>query len=395
MTVDGADGAQTLVGTPSGWQAVADAMAPAPRLAIDLESDGFHRYPERVALIQLGLADGRIFLLDPLVLDGVDSTMWRRVLADPRRAKVMHSASNDLRALDRDFGWAVRGLFDTAVAAQLCGSRRAGLANVLEEHLGVVVDKPKRLQRLDWSERPLAADALEYAAGDVAHLLPLADVLAARLAALGRTSWADEECRRLEQVRFAPPESPQTAFLALPGARDLSDQGRAVLRELVVMREAEARQRGRPPYRVLSNTALLHLAEQPGDRLDRLPGAFGRPGSGARRRLEAALRRGRSAAPVPWPRPKGVNPWTPEARARLAALKGWRTREAARLDLDAGLIWPAAHLEQLALHPQWDPRTADRGEDGGWVRQWQWQELGPSLERQLAHVAAGRPAPAG
>jgi ribonuclease D len=366
-----------LVDEPGAWRSALERLRAAPRLALDLEADGYHRYPERLSLVQLALDDGLVFLVDPLALGNLPEL--GELLADPARPKVLHSADYDIRMLDRHLGFRLRNLYDSSIAAQFAGSRRLGLGNVLAEFEGLTLHKPRRLQTLDWSQRPLAEDALAYAAGDVAFLLPLADTLAGRLAALGRVDWAAEECERLEQVRYVPPEPPEKAFLATPGARDLPPQGLAVLRELVVFRDEEALRIGRPPHHVMSNAALVTLAANPKADVNQVGGMGRRTLSGeVRQRLLAAISRGLRSEPVPWPRRAGENAWTPEARRRLTRLKQWRTREAERLDLDPGVIWPAAHLDQVALHPDRALEDLDKGEPP-WVRRWQWQVLGPSL----------------
>jgi len=368
------------VDAAAAWAPAGAAIGAAREIAFDLEADGFHRYPERVSLLQIGLPDGAVYLVDPLT--ALDLGPLGRALADPAVPKVLHSASYDVRSLDRDCHFVVRGLFDTALAAQFCGARRTGLANVLADFLNVVVDKPKHLQRMDWSARPLPREALAYAVADVAHLLELRQALSARLADLGRTAWVAEECRRLEQARYEPPEPPEQAFLAVSGARDLDGAARTVLRELYVWREREALAIGRPPHRVMANGTLLALAADPAASLDHLRGADRRllQRAGVRQRLRAALERGRTGAPVPWPRRAGANPWTPEARKRLAALKEWRNQAAEALDLDPGAVWPAPHLDQIALHGADPSDTLDHGVPP-WVRDWQWAALGDALAR--------------
>ncbi len=367
-----------LVDDPAEWPAVAEQLRAVPRMALDLEADGYHRYPERLSLCQLALPDGSVFLVDPLAV--TDLGELGAALAHPGVTTVLHSADYDLRMLDRHLGFHIHSLFDTSIAAQLCGSRRLGLANVLTEHLDITLPKSRRLQTLDWSRRPLPADALAYAAGDVVHLLALADHLAARLAELGRTEWVAEECERLTQVRYVPPEPPEQAFLATPGARDLSPRDLAVLRELYVFRDGEALRIGRPPHHVMSNAAMVALAAEPRADLRRIQG-LGRwvMGGEVRTRLRDALARGQASEPVQLPRRRGENPWTNELRARLSQLKRWRTGEAERLELDPGVVWPAAHLDQVALHPRRPSVALDQGEPP-WVRDWQWQVLGPSLE---------------
>lgn len=372
--------AQALVNTAGAWAAVASAIAAAGEIALDVEADGFHRYPEQVALLQVGLPDGSTHLIDPLALS--DLRVLGEVLARSDVPKVLHSASYDVRALHRDLGFVIHGLFDTSIAAQFCGSRRTGLANVLAEFLGLDVDKPKHLQRMDWSKRPLPPEAIAYASEDVAHLLELKRDLIDRLTVLGRLDWVHEECRRQEDVRYEAPDPPEVAFLAVRGARELSDAERAILREVVIWREAEALRIGRPPHRVMSAEAMLYLAEHPDAATDQLHGTdrrlLGR--ASTRAQLAAALARGKAAEPIPWPRRNTVNPWTPLSRGRLAKLKAWRNAEAESLDLDPGTIWSAPHLDQVALNPQ-SPSTALDNGDPPWVRRWQWATLGESLAR--------------
>jgi ribonuclease D len=367
-----------LIDTEAAWHPVGERLRRTSILGLDLEADGFHRYPERVALIQLSLPDHAIWLIDPLALAGVPGL--GDVLGDPTVRTVVHSAAFDVRSLDRDFGFRIRGLSDTAIAAQFCGLERTGLANVLAELLGVEVAKSRRLQRMDWSRRPLSDEALRYAAGDVEHLLALDELLAERLAELGRTAWVAEECRRMEGVRYAPPDPPERAFWTVRGARKLSPRERAVLRELYVLREREARRTGRPPYRVMSNEALLTLARQPDLELETVSGIPRRTLAQARRRLEDALDRGRRAPGVKAPRPAARNPWTDRAKRRLRRLKHWRQGEAERLALDPGIVWPLDHLKRIALNPTEGSANLDTGEPG-WVRRWQWAEMGRSLAR--------------
>ena len=367
-----------LVDSEAEWRRVAPRIRDAEHLAFDLEADGFHRYPERTALMQLALPDGTIYLLDPLALE--DLSTFGAALADPARTLVLHSGSYDVRALDRDFDFHVRGLLDTALAAQFCGLRRLGLGNVLQERLGIDLPKPKRLQRFDWSRRPLPEDALDYAADDVRHLLPLAHDLLAELERRDRLSWLEEECERLSAVRYESPMPPEEAFMKLKGARDLESAGRAVLRELFLLREQEALRARRPPHFVLGNRAMLELSAQPHTDPAQVRGVGGMlQRGGGQARLRAALRRGREAEPVPWPRARGRNPWTPEARQRLSTLKAWRRSAAEPLDLDPGVVWPAAHLERLALDPAAELAALDQG-DPPWVRRWQWLTFGDALD---------------
>ena len=368
-----------LVATAGRLKVLVESLLREERIALDTEGNSFHRYPEQLCLVQIGASSGT-YVIDPIAID--DPAPLGALLAEPRVEKVVHSADYDLRSLDREWGFRVRNLFDTSIAAKFTGAQRLGLDTVLVDVLGVEISKDTRLKRSDWSIRPLFEAALEYAADDVAHLLELRDSLSRRLASLGRQAWVAEECARMEEVRYSPPDPPEVAFLSMKGSRKLDGRGLAVLRELVVFRDAEARRRGVPPYRVVSNDALLFLAQSPGSDLADAPGL----GETARRRigraLLAAVRAGGSAQPVSRPLPLTMpEPRPTQAQLdRFQALKRWRTEQGERLGLDPALIWPMASLELLARSPQ---ALAEELSSSTAVRRWQRAEFSASLRQRL------------
>src|SRR5206468_10656891 len=126
----------------------------------------FHRFIDRIYLLQLSTRD-RSAIIDPLRI-GAPQELGA-LLEDPNVEIVFHDADYDLRLLRQDYGWQVRTIFDTRVAAQLLGIRAFGLAALLEKYFGVKLDK--KHQRADWSMRPLTPDMLNYAAQDTMHLL--------------------------------------------------------------------------------------------------------------------------------------------------------------------------------------------------------------------------------
>src|SRR5205823_8953037 len=134
----------------------------------------FHRFVDRVYLLQLSTPAGTT-IIDPLSVDVAALRPLGDVLESPAVQTVFHDADYDLRLLQQDYGWHVRNIFDTRVAAQLLGIRAFGLAALLERYFGVKLDK--KHQRADWSMRPLTREMLNYAAQDTMHLLGLRDRL--------------------------------------------------------------------------------------------------------------------------------------------------------------------------------------------------------------------------
>ena len=236
-------------------------------IAIDTESNSRHRYPERVCLIQVA-TKSEVYLIDPIAADDINPL--GEVLADETVVKVIQGAEYDIRCLDREWGFRVRNLFDTSIAARFAGMEQSGLSALIESLLGVHVPKEARLQKSDWSYRPLSQEALNYAATDVWYLLDIRKELQSRLQTLARSPWVSEECARLEKIRYVAPD-PETAFLSLKGSRRLGGQEKAILKRLFMLREAEARRRNLPPYYVLPHETLIYLASNPAADLAQLP----------------------------------------------------------------------------------------------------------------------------
>lgn len=351
-------------------------------VGLDIESNGFHRYPERVCLVQLA-AGGSVFLIDPLAVP--DMGALGKLLADPSVEKVFHSADYDLRSLDRDWGFRVSNLFDTSVAAAFAGSTHLGLGAVLQEYLGVEVPKSKRLQRADWTLRPLSAEAHLYAASDVLYLERARDLLVERLDGLSRLAWVTEECERLAETGYQPRDM-EWAFLSMKGNHALDGRGLAVLRSLHRFREQEAVRRDRPPFKVLSDAVLVRLATSPDSGLATVTGLgrYGRPP--AAKSLLAAIRDGLRDDPVQRPRrkPREGRRLSASERVkvaeRLQSAKSWRTRLGGRLGLDPALLWPATSLERLAGRRS----SIDEEFESGGVRSWQRREFGDSLRTLFA-----------
>ena len=344
-------------------------------IAVDTESNSRHRYPERVCLVQVA-TNKKAYLIDPLAVD--DMNPLGEVLADETVVKVIQGAEYDIRCLDREWGFRVRNLFDTSIAARFAGMQQSGLSFLTEALLGVHVPKDARIQKSDWSHRPLSQEALNYAAADVLYLLSIQQALESRLRTLARTQWVSEECARLEEIRYVAPDL-ETAFLSLKGSRTLDGQGRAILKRLFMFREAEARHRNQPPYYVLPHETLVHLASNPAADLAQLS-SFGRQvDSRFGRLLRATLHKGLADPPISNPIRYSIQPLTPIEIERLQILKKWRGNLGSQLSIDPALVWPMVSLERLAKAP----RTLSAELLSPDVRQWQREQFATSLGASL------------
>jgi ribonuclease D len=363
------------------------SIANTPILALDTEGASFHRFVDRIYLLQLSTREKNA-IIDPLPVD--KPAGLGALLEDPKVEIVFHDADYDLRLLHQDYGWNARNIFDTRVAAQLLGLRAFGLAALLERYFGIKLDK--KFQRADWSMRPLTQGMLDYAAQDTIHLLELRDRLKDELTRAGRWEWAVEEFALLEGTRWSDDDS-ANAFLRIKGARDLTRRELAVLRELVPWRDRLASQLDRATFRVLGNEQLLDISRQQPATRDALSTIKGMPRGILDSRggeLVDAVKRGLAVPESELPRFPKAPRWDrdPDFDTRVSALKTARDAAATRLDLDPGVLCSRDRMEAVARK---NPATTDDLSSVTELRRWQVRELGEDFLKALApHRMSGR-----
>jgi ribonuclease D len=354
-------------------------IAGTREIALDTEGASFHRFVDRVYLLQLSTRE-RHAVIDPLPIGAPPGLGG--LLEDPAVEVVFHDADYDLRLLQQDYGWRIRNIFDTRIAAQLLGYTAFGLAALLERFFDVKLDK--KHQRADWSMRPLTGDMLDYAAQDTRYLLQLKDHMSAELERMGRTAWAREEFALLEGTRWVD-EEPGTSYLRMKGARDLSRRELAVLRELVPWRDAVAGTLDRATFRVLGNEQLLDIARTQPQTKDALSKVKGMPRAILEQRgadLLDAVRRALAVPDAELPKFPRAARWDrdPEFDARVSALKTARDASAKRLALDPGVLCSRDRLEAVARR---NPSSAAEVAEVTELRRWQAAELGADFVRAL------------
>ena len=336
----------------------ADASSALDLICLDTEFMRTNTFFARLALIQIGIG-GAIALVDAPALAQFATLAAR--LAAARSVCVMHSASEDLEALSAILPAGPAQLFDTQIAAAMVGLG-PGLSyqKLVAALLGV--DLPKSETRSDWLQRPLTPSQLEYAAHDVEYLERVHEQLADKLAALGRSGWHAEDCRRLvDRVCAGVPDlQPQRSFRA---AGDWPIEQQAQLRRLLLWREASARSLDKPRSWLLDDAALLDLgsrAPASADELFERTKGLRALRSPQRRELLDLLNAPLTAddlalEPIP-PPPDGA-----EKRA-IAAMKDIVEAVATELNVPAALLSPRRHLEALVSTRAW-PSALD-----GWRR---------------------------
>jgi ribonuclease D len=333
-----------LVTDGASLEVLAREMGASAAVAIDCEQNGLYAFQARVCLLQV-TTKRHDWIVDPLAVP--DLSALAGVLADPGVVKIFHAAEEDVIGLARDFSLAVNGLFDTMWAAKMLGWPKVGLAPILLERYGVVLDK--RMQRHDWGRRPLDQSALSYAQLDTHYLTDLFREQERDLKAAGRLEDAREVFAELAESRALPVEREPWGY-RVKGERDLSDRGRAIAHALADSRERRARRSDRPAFKVIGDRELLAIAKaepktlaELGHVADVSPRIVERHG----RWLVEAVLVGLRADPPPRP-PKRSRDDT--IAQRYEAMRAWRNSEAARHGVPGEVIVPNDALRAIARH---------------------------------------------
>jgi ribonuclease D len=376
------------VDTQAGFRAMLAHLRGEPALAVDTESNSLYVYREQVCLVQISVPDAD-YLVDPLAMD--DLSALAPLLADAEVLKVFHGGEYDLRVLHRDFGFTVANLFDTMWASRILGWPAHGLGALLEAHFGVRLNK--KYQRANWGVRPLPPALLDYARLDTHFLLQLYDLQAKELKAWNRWPQARHRFSRLVDSRWEPKKFDPDGFWRISGTRDLDDVGRGVLKELYLFREQRARAENRPPFRVISNQALMAISEMRPQNLRELrqvKGISSRMAGRYGQELLSAIRQG-AIRPLTWserirPQPNhGRSNGRPSAacQARFEALRAWRNTAAGSRGVEPDMVLTNQVLWDVASH---NPRCrADLGHIEALAR-WQAEEFGEDLLRVIQGV---------
>jgi len=350
-------------------------LAGAEAVAVDLEADSMFHHREKVCLIQMAQND-HYWVIDPLKIN--DLTSLLPLFADESVEKIFHGADYDIRSLYRDFEIEINNLFDTELASRFLGVAQTGLASVLADRFNVHMNK--KFQKKDWSRRPLPDEMIDYAMGDVTHLVTLANILKSELKAAGRYEWVREECRLLSQVRPQDPEQ-RPLFMRFSGAGRLDRRSLAVLEAVLVVRDRFARKKDRPVFKIMSSRSVLRIAtEKPTSKAglkqsrilsDKQLAMYAREVLAA---VKSAMVQPMETLPI---YPRNKKPVAdPNQALRIKALKTWREAIAKSLGMQAGLLINNTQIATIAaLNPA--EKAVLMTMDG--IRAWQVDAFGDDL----------------
>ncbi|MDQ0315729.1 ribonuclease D [Amorphus orientalis] len=337
-----------LITTTSDLEAVCERLADSDFVTVDTEFMRETTFWPKLCLIQMAGPDETV-IVDPVAGEDLDLAPFFRLMADESVTKVFHAARQDIEIVFHLGGLVPHPVFDTQVAAMVCGfGDSISYDQLVQRVTGERIDKSHRFT--DWARRPLSEQQLTYALADVTHLREVYAHLRAALADQGRAEWVQEEMATLtspDTYQMEPDQAWTRLKMRVRQPRDL-----AVLRAIAAWREREAQSRDVPRGRVLKDEALYEIAAQkPKDeaalaRLRTIPRGFERSKSG--RDIVATVVQALDSPKESWPEvPKGRQ--APEgAGAASELLKVLLKKVAEANGVAAKVIATSDDLERIA-----------------------------------------------
>lgn len=252
-----------LITTADGLAELIDHLRSAGSFAYDSEFIGEMSYVPKLCLIQVGTPQ-RVALVDPFAELDL-SPLWQ-LMIDPAVEKVVHAGQQDLEPVYRATSRPAANVFDTQIAAGFVGlTYPAALSKLVAEFTGANLGKGYTFTH--WDNRPLSAVQLRYAADDVRYLPAVRQAIGQLLAQRGHAAWAAEECGFLSDPDFYKVDL-ASQYLHVRGAHSLGAKSAAVLRDLVIWRDQQAREADLPARAYMKDDMLLEIARTPPRDLD-------------------------------------------------------------------------------------------------------------------------------
>ena len=250
---------ERLIVDSAALAAICRQFASESFISVDTEFMREKTYWSRLCLVQLAGSD-RECAIDPLA-DGIDFAPLYDLLSNAQVLKVFHAARQDLEIFFHRMGRLPAPIFDTQIAAMVCGfGDQVAYDRLVAKLTGERIDKAFRFT--DWSLRPLRDRQIEYAISDVTHLRAVYERLSETLAANGREPWLAEEISELINPRTYAAD-PRESYRRIGKIGRASPRFLAILRELAAWRDTEAQRLDIPRTRVLRDEALVEIAHHP------------------------------------------------------------------------------------------------------------------------------------
>lgn len=337
-------------------------------VALDTEFVWERTYYPQLGLIQIALSDEDCHLIDPCALH--DLTPLGDLLCDRSVIKIFHDAPQDLTILARATGVTPQNIFDTRLAAGFANlPATLSLGSLVKELLDI--DLAKTETRTNWLQRPLDDKQVDYALDDVRYLRAIRVLLLNRIIGPTIKAWLQEELNLLNNPQSYAGPTDDTRYLKLRGAGNLNRQSLAILKDMVIWRDNEAKTLNRPRSHVIPDTALLTIAQEHPDSMEALKEADGLSAKALSRHgktLIDIVKQVLQTDPAAYPPAHQTPRLTAREKETMEKLTGLITLKCQLQGIDPALVGNSSELKSLVkiLHSRNSEQPRQLRQTEGW-----------------------------
>ncbi|MBE7412603.1 MAG: HRDC domain-containing protein [Leptospiraceae bacterium] len=230
-------------------------------LSIDTESSGYYAYFSKVCLIQI-TSNGKNYILDPL--QGFDLSGLGEVFESKSFLKIFHSASDDIKALKKDFGFSFQNIADTLYSSKLLNMEHNSLNYLVEKYHHVKLSKTE--QKSNWEKRPLQENQLTYAVLDTAYLESIWNQICSTLTRNNLIEEANSEFEKIAKEEPKLKEPNPIQWQKFPEIVHYLPIERRNILDILEFREEKAKRLNRAPFRILNNESIAKIVKNKNDK---------------------------------------------------------------------------------------------------------------------------------
>ncbi len=343
-------------------------------LGVDTESSSFYTYYSKVCLIQVSCKD-KNYLIDPL--SKISLKPLEEIFFNPKILKVFHSATDDIKALKRDFGFSFQNIADTMYSSKLLGFEHNSLNYIVEKYFQVKLSKTE--QKSNWAKRPLDKQQLKYAALDTVYLCRIWEKMKQELEENELLEEALSEFEKMTQEIYHGRETKnENHWYKFQNILQYTPEQRRKIHDLLKYREEKARKINKAPFRIF-NTQIIHnlvtceiLNEETISKYIH-----------NKKDIQEVLHILQNPSGPPLEKsdiPKYDYGISPNVKAKLVLLRKWRSKIIQKRKIHHTMIISNRQMLQLIQNP---PKDLEELEKTNIMSKWKVQNYGPSLLKAL------------
>jgi ribonuclease D len=362
-----------IIDNKKGMELLTVNLGSSEILSIDTESSGYFSYYSKVCLIQIS-TKGKNYIIDPL--SKVDLDLLKPIFKNQKILKIFHSATDDIKALKRDFGFDFNHIADTLYSSKLLNLEHNSLNYLVEYYHNVKLSKTE--QKSNWEKRPLDKQQLQYAALDTAYLESIWEKMKLELEKSNLIDEATSEFKKITEDIYKTKESTHEVFwYKFPNILKFTPEQRRNIYDILVYRDEKAKKANKAPFRIFNNDFIIKIIKPEFRSEEKIAEVLGK------KEAQTIFNILSNPSGPPLNKsdiPKFDSDTTEEEDLKLKNLHKWREKIMKHRGVDHSMILSNKQMIHLIRN---EPKSLDDLTNSGFLSEWKVQNYGKSLLKAL------------